>query len=366
MQGGVGMNFSYQGHNGGGAYYAHQPSGMGNSFGPVYYTVEGTSGGGPQVSYRNEDHMRSIDNLFGAIKQPNFNATSYPQFSAALGQAHGASVVLPPPTQLPVSGVSDFGSHMDTSYPAHLPQLTNVRTKADLILLQDRLQKMMQAIEAHDRHSPSDYEGTMGVNQVSVTGPPNETPALTPSSSVISYSPGHSPPSGNSPLSSSGMPSYPHLQGSATIATTGHMSTVPAFGGHQYDHNGPHRFGGSRLQTGQPASPNEATEGSQRSRPRRLQDANIDPALAGPLSSTSSSSGASDGTATPTADDTAEGDASWLQDARLVDDLLGYVGGMLRNKQYEDSSESPEVKPEDDAMSVDGKESNDLYPTLPK
>ena len=329
MHNGVGMNFPYNGQTGGGYY--HQPTSMGNSFGQMYYSVD--AGAGPQVSYRRDDDLHTLNNIFGAIKQPNFNAASYPQFSSALTSAHG--VILPPPVN--THGL-DYSSAIDPNYPAHLPQLTNVRSKADLLLLQDRLQKMMHAIDAHDRTQAMAAQANFHTQaRQSMSNTSEQTPDLTPSTSVMSYSPGHSPPADRSPVSSTGIPSYPHLPNSLG------MSAVPTLGT-QYEQSLPHRHSGGRLQRAQPASAHgSVAEPTRRAgKTTRNNDANIDPSLAGAAQSRSSSS-ATDDTPTESRRGSAfdnEEQNTVRRDSRIVSELLSYVETLLDSGEYEKSTSS--------------------------
>lgn len=375
------MNFAYQGQHGGG-YYTHPSQGLSNQYGQVYYNVD-PANGGPQVSYaRRDDDLQALNSLLGSIKSPDFNPSNYPQFSSALSQAHG--LILPPPGT--AHSMQTIASHID-NYPSHLPQLTNVRNKADLLLLQDRLNKMMQAIDAHDKNvaqgmvTSSASGANFAAAQMNLghyntrTMPPGEhTPALSSGSSE--YSPGHSPQSDSSPMVSpapGGIPSYPHLQGSASLAAA-QMSSVPALG-NQFDHSLPHRHTGSRLQHAQPASAHgEAMEvdssssASKSTRSTRGRDLNIDPALAGPTSG-SSSSEASEGTATPSQMlAPSEEGMQWLRDARFVEDLLKFVDGMLDNHQYESdgSGEGSSNSNNEGSDEMEDVKRDSLYPELPE
>lgn len=363
MHTGVGMQFPYNGQPGGG-YYQQQTS-MPQSYGQMYYSVDA---GGPQVSYRRDDDLHTLNNLFGTIKQPNFNAASYPQFSSALTSAHG--VILPPPIN--THGM-DYSSAIDTSYPTHLPQLTNVRSKADLLLLQDRLQKMMHAIDAHDRTQAMAAQATYDMSRSSLSSASEQTPDLTPGTSVMSYSPGHSPPADQSPISSTGVPSYPHLHNNLGL------SSVPSLG-NQYDQNVHHRYGGGRLQRAQPAPvEGETSEAPASGKAKKSSDPNIDPTLAGSASNSSGSPSRSAGSPTPQPESRRGSDSqeepAVKRDGRIVTDLLSYVKSLIENEQFTKSSSSSPVVKDDasppasttDDMEVDTKEeeAEASYPTLP-
>lgn len=355
-----GMQFPYNPQSGGGYY--HQPAAnLPQSYGHVYYNVD--NGAGAQVSYRRDDDLHTLNNLFGTIKQPNFNAASYPQFSSALTSTHG--VILPPPIN--THGM-DYGSAIDTSYPSHLPQLTNVRSKADLLLLQDRLEKMMQAIDAHDRSQAmaAQVSYDMGHSSLSVTS--EQTPDLTPGTSVMSYSPGHSPIVDHTPISATGIPSYPHLHNLG-------LSAVPSLGS-QYDHGGVLlRHHGGRLQRAPPVSVQEPVADDRSLKGKKSGNPNIDPALASSISASSGSPSHSEASSTPRPESRrasgAQEQTTVSRDSRIVTDLLIYVKVLIENEQFEEGiSGSPIIKESGspatsikDEMDVDSKE--ELYPSLP-
>ena len=369
------MNFGgYQGPHG--AYYTQPPQAMGQQYnGAVYYNM-GEGGHGTQASYaRHDNGVQALNSLFGTIKQPNFNASSYAQISDALVQMHG--VTLPPPVSS--HGINYEAPHMETAYAQPLAHLSNVRGKNDLLLLEDRLQKMMNAIETHDRTAISVGPLSTEAPNANYAAPQlasahhagaatgEQTPALTPGSSAMSYSPGHSPTSDHSSMASSGpsgVPAYPHLQGAASLA--GHSASVPSLGA-QYDPNPQQRRSGGRLQRAAPAPGGSAPTTTRSSKVKRERDANIDPALVGPLSS--SSSGSSEHTATPGVE-AGEESASWLRDVRIIEDCLQLVKGMLSNSQYSDGGQGPADHGSDGIQNGDGEDmevdkSGVSYPELP-
>ena len=342
------MNFgSYQGPHG--AYYTQPPQSMGSQYGgsTVYYTA-GDGGSGTQTSYaRHPEGFQALNNFFGAIKQPNFNASTYSEFGPALAQMH--SIALPPPVSS--HGVDYSLPHVDGAYlQQHGQQYSSIRNKSDLLLIEDRLHKMMHAIETtEDRHaipiasmvstaSATNYAApnisSAHQNSASTS---EQTPALTPDSS-ISYSAGHSPSSDHSSMASSasaGLPSYPHLHGGVTLAASGPSTSVPTLG-NQYDPNAQQHHIGGRLTRAQPDDGQTLRTERRQTRPKRERDANIDPALVGPLSSSSSSSG---NTATPGAE-MGEEVGAWLRDVRIIEDLLKIVKGMLEDEQIGDGDHS--------------------------
>ena len=341
------MNFGgYQGQPG--AYYTQPHQNMGGHYsGTVYYNV-GDGGPGTQASYGRQDNgVQALNHLVETIKQPTFDATSYAQFSPALVQMHGITL----PTPFPSHGVDYSAPHLESAFAQPIPQLSNIRGKSDLLLLEDRLQKMMNAIETHDRTAVPVVPMQPGSNSAHYPGPQipaaaqtgaatnDQTPALTPGSTA---SPGHSPSSDHSSIvspTSAGVPAYPHLQGNMSFTAPGQTVSVPTLG-NQYDANNQQRRTGGRLTRAAPNGPESAITASQASgskkrssKVKREVDANIDPALTGPP--TSSSSG-SEATTTPNASNSGE-EPSWLQDVRIIEDVLKLVKGMLVNHQYDGS-----------------------------
>ena len=361
------MNFGppYQGQ-GGGAYYTHQPQYNPMGFGPFNNGDSGS--GGPQASSYGLRRNDDLHSLLGTLKSADFDADSYAQFGPILNQAH--SVILPMP------------NHAD-NFAAPFHQLNN-SSKADLLLLQDRLNKMVQAMDAQDKnithtmgpqYGPNFHSTQMNMGQYQPRAlPPGEhTPALSSGSSA--YSPGHSPQSDNSPSPASSGMSYPHLQGSASLAAA-QMSSVPALG-NQFDHI-PRRHTGNRLQRAQPASPHDqlmdaesSTAPTQSARVKRDHDINIDPALAGPMSSGSSST-ASEGTTTPgQMMASGSGDTQLHRDILLVKTLLEFVGDRLAHHGYDGTDTGSSDNTNNNGYGASDEmegvlKSGSLYPELPK
>lgn len=339
-----------------GAYYTQPPHTMGGQYaGSVYYS--GNGGNGTQASYaRHENGVQALDNLLGAIKQQSFDATSYAEFGPALVQMHG--VTLPPP--IATHGVDYGAPQLDYAQPVH--QLSNVRRKDDLLIIKERLQTMMNAVETEERgsvaaaaqhinystpHLQSTYQHGAATSE--------QTPVLTPGSSAMSYSPGQSPSSDHSSMAAipSGVASYPHLQGAAILAS-GQGASVPTLG-HQYNPNAQLRHTGGRLTRAAPGpesvSPTTKPTKKRSSRVKRERaerDVNIDPALTGSVFG--SSSGSSEHTATPGTEAPSAEEPSWLRDVRILENLLQLVQGMLSNGQYEDGAEAEEARSGDSEM----------------
>ena len=163
---------------------------------------------------------------------------------------------------------------------------------------------------------------------------------------------------------SSGMTAYPHLQGAA--AMVGQSSSVSTLG-NQYESNFQQRQTGGRLRRAAPARGESTKTKVQSTKPKREQDANIDPALVGPASSSSSTG--SEHTVTPAAESGTE-EAGWLRDVRIIEDCLQLVKGMINNPHYNDGPSgleehgtSGERSGDSDDMEI---ERHDVsYPELP-
>ena len=418
MQPNGGMGYSYQGQNGGGGGYypsnSHQAS-----YPAVYYNVNTPVGN--QASYGDASFSK-LGDLLGQIKGSGFDRTNYASFSTQLAGFQGYQLPqLPLPQQ--TAGMAGYaplqqhegrdGVYGPTAAYAHsMPSFPHVRTKADWLALDEGLSEMTQAAYEASRplstHGPQPdiYHIVSGrvigdngsppggpkpshhnsISTASAHSADSPTPALTPSSSAMSYTSGHSPTSSHSQAVSPSTTGaiYPNLPGVNTMSqsSTGPVPTL----GEQFSDNQRHRHSGGTLYRAQPnpevqQPPVDEMEAEPSSKPKSSKpkrDANIDPALAGSVSGSSSSP--SEGTATPGRDateDTTEADETWVENIRVLEALRVYVKAMLENHAYEDetegetegqASQKESVKADDgDEMEVDGEdkpEEESLYPKL--
>lgn len=400
-------------HNG---YYApQQPS----SYGPVYYPVSHGGDLGQHAAYDARGGKRGYDALnefFGDAKRRQIDPNSYAQVGQRLMALQGLPIhgggiqeyISSGPSLVSVDG---HGGHHSAHMPQHqyaLP-LPAVRTKADLMNIDQFLEQMTSTVYENSNaaaaagiQQPGSHYTHSGVNFRQSHSPPHTslhslghmnshvssshvtapmmathssqsassgTPALTPPSSSVSYTSGHSPVSshGMSPTSrhssTTGSAAYPTLP-AVSLGYSPHAQTAPTSTlGTNFDSDPRRRYSGGMLQRQAPrssemmdTSDDSATPSPKAATPtpvvsREISN-NIDPALSGVASPTGlSDSGES-------AKDRAE--ETWIENIRIVEELKRYIEGRLKRQEYEDEGE-------DVSMSGTGeekKEEQSLYPVL--
>lgn len=380
MQAHPGINYPYaaQGAN---MHYAPTSHGAAppGHYGPVYYPT--TPIGHSQFG----DGFAAMQRLWDDMRRPEFNAKDY----GAVNQVLLGMQSVPLPIPAVGGGGGEYGAGTATggyfnggtgtgarSHLADVPNFPNIRTKKDLLEINEILQNMMAT--AYEAPNPM---STTGVTTVDLPGaiasgyaqrnsrsPPtmqlprahtmtsdgasnqSPTPALTPGSSAMSYTSGQSPPVSHSNIHSptaTQNPTYPTLP--STTADSGAGMVVDALGT-PYDRDHRQRFSGGNLQRAQPpptagrrgsgemeldvplsASP---TVGSSRTY-RSKQNANIDPLLAGRVSSSSGSSIASDDTAAPSREE----EAARGRNLRLLEQLRGFISECLEQRRFDEEDE---------------------------
>lgn len=408
-------------HNG---YYAPpQPS----SYGPVYYPVNHQGGMNHHAAY--DDRKRGYDALndfFGDAKRRQIDPTSYDQVGQRLMALQGVPIpgggmseYMPAgPAMVAVGGHGGHGGH-GGPVPQHqyaLPPMPNLRTKNDLMNIDQFLEQMQstvyessnaaaaagvqqpgahythQAIGFRQSHSPPHQvssHATAHASSAHVTAPmiathsaqsnASNTPALTPPSSSVSQTSGHSPASsqGMSPVSRhlpSSSAAYPSLP-AVTAGYSAHSTTAPASTlGTNFDSDPRRRYSGGMLQRS--ANPRDAsamvmdaasdisrspTPKSATPRPDVLVKStlasNIDPALAGSLSpSARSDSGES-------ARDRAE--ELWIENIRVIEALRQFVHDRLDRREYiEENEDSVMTGTKSSSQSPTESSPPSLYPVL--
>lgn len=397
-------------HNG---YYAPQQP---TSYGPVYYPVSHGGDIGQHAAYDNRKrNYDALNEFFGDAKRRQIDPTSYAQVGQRLMALagipiHGGGIsdyMHAAPSMVPVDG--HHGGH-GGPMPQHqyaLP-LPNLRTKNDLMNIDQFLEQMQSTVYensnaaaaagiqqpgAHYTHSGVNFRqshsppttlhalGHMNshVSSSHVTAPmmathssqstSSGTPALTPPSSSVSYTSGHSPVSsqGMSPTSrhSSTSANYPSLP-AVSIGYSPHSTTAPTSTlGPNFDSDPRRRYSGGMLQrSANPMrssdmmevsddSPTPSPKGTTPTIRSSVISSNIDPALSGVTSpSAHSESGES-------AKDRAE--EAWIENIRVVEALRKLIQDKLERREYVEEEDismgGTEVKEEE-------KSSESLYPTL--
>lgn len=424
IRGGIGA-FSHQpGH---GSYYAPQPS---TNY-ALYFNQPPINGPrGEHVGYstaagaydRKRTYDRAydaMDDFFGHVKRRQIDPTSYAQIGRSLLPLHNSlsipngpmgpadqymSQAAPAPSMVH-SGPAPTTNPLTQQY--YLPHMPSARTQKDLVQLDGLLGQMQDTIyenathatagvhihnpsEGHlggFRHSPSPSvmqqrsPGGLPVTadgyQPAVSAPSmaspltmssTGTPAVTPPSSAMSYTSGHSPsPSASSGLSPQSRHSsttssvmYPTLPTTLPTVTQGFGQSTTATLGPSYDSNERRRYSGGMLQRarGMPPPPPRSVEDNGRTTPKAG-----DSAL-----SVGSPSSESDSDSTKEREEQYD---RWLENMRVIESLREYVRRRLERKEYVDE-EPREGRRDGDAMEVDVRSparqpigGSSLYPRLP-
>ncbi|OTA60435.1 hypothetical protein K449DRAFT_446507 [Hypoxylon sp. EC38] len=378
------------------SYYQHHP---GTSFGgPMYYQPMGGRGDhmGYQAAPEYDNRKRTYDVLnefFGDAKRRQLDPGSYAQVGQRLLPLHG---VLPIHSgslgaeYLPAPGVMAVDGPGHGPYQQHysLPPMPNLRTKSDLIQVDQLLEQMQSTVYENSnsaaaagihqpgshylplnfRHSQSPpHSGTQqsamanGAYSAAHVASPltavssthsNGTPAVTPPSSSMSYTSGHSPSASSSGLSPSTRHSsttsalYPTLP-AVTSGYPGQSATSTL--GPTFDTDPRRRYSGGMLQRAN-AGPRPHVERESSTTPRASESA---------ISAVSSPSAESEASAEAREDQVYE---NWLENIRVIEYLREYVIDRIKRKEYEEDS------PGSSDMDVDSPPrppSQPAYPALP-
>ena len=369
------------------------------------------------MAYDIPRRLEVIDNLFGNIKRGAIDVTSYSDISKSLQAVQGlqpsllsggGGMTYLQPSSLAVGTHGEGGYGPVASHSYSLPPMQNLRTRKELEAIGDLLSQMTNT--AYD-NSHSNSMATVGMAQPSAhhvhsgipirnsNSPPDglprtnnpmsanvsthgSTPELTPGSSVMSYSSGHSPisvssNSGMSPSSSTSM--YPSLPSAPPTSNSNlHPSSTLAS---QYDPDSRRRYSGGTLLRAQPASMHQVKRENSSSpaldhldpmdttpssptpansklpATKKINKHNIDPALAGNTSPSTESSGSE----TPPAN--GEADEMWVENMRLLEWLRAFVRGRIERGEWEEE-ETKEEEGTGEGSRVGMGESEGLYPVL--
>ncbi|KAJ5728459.1 hypothetical protein N7493_004789 [Penicillium malachiteum] len=385
------------------------------TYGNVYYALsQGHEGG---QSYDRKRGYDVLNEFFGDLKRRQFDPNSY----AAVGQRLLGLQALqlpilngPVPEYQPMPagvavGAGGGYSPGGAQAPAyHLPPMSNVRTKNDLINIDQFLEQMQNTIYESDENvaaagvaQPGAHYVHAGMNYRATNSPPSQlppshvtatasapmmpnvahspsvgTPALTPPSSAQSYTSNRSPVSMSlhhrvSPPHESGAGMYPRLP-SATMADnmtaaypTSSGAAPPSTLG-AYDHDDRRRYTGGTLQRARPAereldihmdTSQDGKEDGERTPTNEhhmnISESLIDPALSGP----SPDHEAAQRTA-QAATEVAERDVNvaWVEKVRLLENLRRIVSELLEAGQFASDSVGQRAKSvsSDGAMDMEG------------
>ncbi|KAG9198903.1 hypothetical protein B5807_04361 [Epicoccum nigrum] len=400
--GALGANGGYGQQHPGGApagFYGGPP--QNSAYGPVYYAVNQSQQLTNDYEIRKRAAYDALNEFFGDAKRRAIDPTTYYDVGQRLMGLQGVQLPVLGGYQSP--GMSEYGhggtmvaqaSHPPMHHPYSLP-LPNLRTKSDLLNIDQFLEQLqstvyenpnhaaaagVQQAGAHYVHTGAGYRSSHSPPGLSssqsqsshATAAANDTPALTPASSVLSYNSQHSPgashsSSGVSPTSRSSISSmYPTLP---SVSAMSDMSAAAPSSGlaPAFDADGRRRFSGNLLQKAAPGRSDEdemdtGSDGSHKSRRNSGQDnlhhdvnqlnihsPKVDPALRSP-------SVVSDApTETP-------GDSqTWVENIRVIERLRAWLKERLDTRDYVDE-DGNEIKEEH--RTIEDDDEHNLYPVL--
>ncbi|PWY92346.1 hypothetical protein BO70DRAFT_357463 [Aspergillus heteromorphus CBS 117.55] len=388
-------------------YQSHPPPQPANpSYGNVYYALNHAPEAGPTSYESKKRGYDALNEFFGEVKRRHFDPNSFSTVGQRLMGLQNLSLpvlnggpmpeyqAMPAPVAVG-GGYSPGGAPSAPAY--HLPPMSNVRTKNDLINIDQFLQQMQDTIYDNDdnvaaagvaqpgahyvhgmgyrtTHSPPSqlppsHAATTSAGAMMpghVAHSPSGTPALTPPSSAQSYTSGRSPVS----LASAARVSPPHHDGgsmyprlpSATMADsmaagypTAASAAPPSTLGGIFDHDDRRRYTGGTLQRARPETrplseemdlTHDGKEDGERtptakeraasSSPGRISASLIDPALSG----TAAEAEATLRTAQAATEVAERADVQWVEKVRLIEYLRNYIASRLERGEFESDSEA--------------------------
>ncbi|KAF4979462.1 hypothetical protein FZEAL_4321 [Fusarium zealandicum] len=412
--------FTHQpGHPNG--YYAPQPStnyGLYFNQPPLNNARTEHLGYSASGGYDRKRTFDMVDDFFGSAKRRQIDPSSYAQIGRSLMPLHGNVSIpngpmaateqyMPQPAAPPSVHAGPAPSQNPLAQQYYLP-MPNVRTQKDLVHIDNILGQMQDTIYENANHatagvhihhgeggyngyrntpspptshrSPGGYhmaaEGYQPVSAASMASPltaisSNGTPAVTPPSSSMSYTSGHSPSPSSSAMSpqsrhgSTASVMYPTLPTSLPAVSQGFGHSATTTLGPSFESNERRRYSGGMLQrarAGPLPLPYEDTSGA--STPKASESALS-------VGSPSSESDVSDATR-----EREEQYDRWLENMRVIESLREYVRRRLERKEYVEDEEAR--RPSNaDAMDIDPKspmasarelgaprEGSSLYPIL--
>ncbi|KAL1639283.1 hypothetical protein SLS58_008125 [Diplodia intermedia] len=424
-QDGMGGNSAY-GHPGaaaGGAFYGGSQTN--SAYGPVYYAV---NHGNIQSDYevRKRATFDALNEFFGSVKRREIDPTTYYDVGQRLmgiqGQlpllaGYGGQEYHAQPAMVSPTGHGPTPSHQ---YSLPMPSMPNLRTKSDLIDVDQVLEQLQSTIYenpkqaaaagvaqpgTHYLHSGFNYrssnsppgshsqqpQSSHATTLAPLSAPATETPALTPASSVMSYTSGQSPGSVHSgqtisPVSRPNISMYPTLPSVSAMSDIAgsYPATSSAPNLAPFDSDGRRRWSGNQLQKSRPSrdedamdvSDNDSTPSASRrnsvDRDGLRKDVHklaiqspppLDPSLRSPgeqseaASEHQSEHGGSE-----------QDNEAWVQNMRMIEELRAFIKVKLERGEYDDE-QSAGVKQEsaEDRGSAGAgmsEEERSLYPVL--
>jgi len=386
----------------------------GGSANPSAYHGPATSGYHQQANYmttlypvtnntmseyevRKKATFDALNEFFGDIKARSLDAGVY----HAVGQRLMHLQNLPT-----YAGAPEYGAGPQVATAAHAPltnhyslPMSNIRTKNDLQHIDQFLEQLQSTVYEHEQQAAQAGVQQAGIHyhhpgyglraanspprntahQTAVTGhilPPiastanDTTPALTPTSSVMSYnSPGSVHSATISPISrGSNASMYPTLPSVSSVsdATSG---AIPAALASSYDAEPRHRFRAGILQRSRAEkapSPAESLPPIDRLGVRSPSLSNVDPALEGKDADKSAET--EDAKLSTDSLSKESEDPDWIVKIRVLESIRHIIKMRLENEVYEDNEDADTVKgpnsPTPTPETEEEKEARSLYPVL--
>jgi len=406
-----------QQHNGHNGYYAPQQQ---PGYAPVYYPVSHGGDVGQHAAYDNRRRgFDALNDFFGDAKRRQIDPTSYHQVGQRLMALQGipiggggmAEYMPTGPTMVAVDGHG--GHHLGGHVPPHhyaLPPMPNLRTKNDLMNIDQFLEQMQSTVYESSNaaaaagiqqpgthytpigfrqsHSPPQAPHSLNSHVSAHVAPmvatnSNQsnagTPALTPPSSSVSYTSGHSPTSshGMSPTSrhsSTASAPYPSLP-AVTMGYSSHSTAAPTSTlGTNFDSDPRRRYSGGMLQRSNPHSADtmelsdDSRSASKETTPRpetilrtTLLSSNIDPALSAVSSPGEHSESGEEKAARENRDREEE---AWIENIRVIEALRKLISDRLERREYVEDDDTSMTGTEHRAADVKAEKSESLYPVL--
>jgi hypothetical protein len=388
------------------AYHGPGAPQQGSAYGPVYYAVSQPQNLNAEYEMRKKAAFDALNEFFGEAKERRIDPSTYYD----VGHRLMALQNVQQPILGGYGGASDYsGGGAVASAPQLLqPQyslpLPNLRTKSDLLSIDQFLDQLQQTVYensnqaaaagvavagTHSVHTGLNYRTSNSppsmpsahghlsshASNIPTTSGATETPALTPASSVLSYTSGHSPSSVHSthtisPVQRTAAGSmYPTLPGVNAMAegVSGFGAGAPPTGlGSSFDPDMRRRYSGGQLQKGAPGNSMDIDDTLVQS-PRDSHDSpmpkidklgvnsplmrnsNLDPALRSPGANSEGSSDYAD-----------KVQEAWIENVRTIELLRNFVKEKLERGDFvhdSDNEDVPKTKMEED-------EAASLYPVL--
>lgn len=427
-QDGIGGNSAY-GHPGaaaGGAFYGGAPTN--SAYGPVYYAVNQQQHLQNDYEVRKKATFDALNEFFGSVKRREIDPNTYYDVGQRLmglqGQlpllaGYGGSEYHAQPAMVSPTGHGPTPSHQ---YSLPMPSMPNLRTKSDLLDVDQVLEQLQSTIYenpkqaaaagvaqpgAHYLHSGFNYrssnsppgshaqqpQSSHATTLAPLSAPQTETPALTPASSVMSYTSGQSPGSVHSgqtisPVSRPNISMYPTLPSVSAMSDIAgsYPATSNAPNLAPFDSDGRRRWSGNQLQKSRPSrddedrmdiSDNDSTPSASRrnsvDRDGLRKDVHklalqspppLDPSLRSPGEQSEASEHQSEQGSSERFDD----NEAWVQNMRMIEELRAFIKVKLERGEFDDESTDVKQESSEERRGSAGpsmsEEERSLYPVL--